>query len=248
MVRMPPYLLEFVRRIAGSLRRVGLISAGALFALAGCASETLFRSSFDSNRIGMPPSAMQTTGTVQVEGAPGSVVIVDSVPNSVPSNKRWAQISVPNNQAPISALQCNFASTYAEGNYGFLGVLFIPSGRAVASVEFDTGPSSSQPSTSFLHLDFLRSGDVRFDNDRTETALGRFPHDEYFTLSVRIDVTSVGASAYVTLFGTGASRRPVFHNIQRSGLARQYGAIRLSMEYPGTGSFAATDLIVTRKR
>jgi hypothetical protein len=46
-LQMTHYLLELVRRIARPLRRVGLISAGALLGLGGCASETLFQSSFN---------------------------------------------------------------------------------------------------------------------------------------------------------------------------------------------------------
>jgi hypothetical protein len=244
---MFPNLPELERCIAGPLRSVGLISVGALFALAGCASESLFQSSFNSNAIGAPPSATQAVGTVQVEGAPGSVVIVPPVRNS---SERWVQItraSVANNQAPISAMQGNFARTYADGSYGFLGVLFIPSRSGLASVEFDTGPSGGRPSTSFLHLDFLQSGAVRFDDDSSVT-FGHFPHDQYFTLSVRIDVTSTTAVAGVTLFGTGTSGGTFSYPIRRPRFARQYGAIRLWMGYPWTGSFAATDLIVTRNR
>src|ERR1700758_1136946 len=142
---------------------IGLIAAGALFG--GCASETLFQSSFNSNAIGAPPAATQAVGTVQVSGAPSSVVIVGPVPNS---NERWVQISrasVANNQAPISVMQGNFAKTYPDGSYGFLGALFIASGSGLASVEFDTSPFGSPASTSFLHLDFLQNGTVRFDDN-----------------------------------------------------------------------------------
>jgi hypothetical protein len=184
---------------------------------------------------------------VQVSGAPGSVVIVGPVPNS---SEQWVQISrasVANNQAPISTMQGNFAKTYADGSYGFLCALFIPSGSGLASVEFDTSPSGSPPSTSFLHLDFLQNGTVRFDDDPGVT-FGGFPHNQFFTLSVGMDVTSTTAVAHVTLFGTGTSGGTFDYTIKQPNFARQYGAIKLWMGYPWTGSFDATDLLVTRKK
>ena len=46
-----------------------LAAACALLALAGgCASETLFQSSFNSNAVGSPPSPTQAVGTAQVSG------------------------------------------------------------------------------------------------------------------------------------------------------------------------------------
>jgi hypothetical protein len=239
-------LVDLVWRIARPLRRVGPICVGALIGLDGCASETLFQSSFKSNTIGAPPSATQAVGTVQVSGAPGSVVIVGPVPNS---SEQWVQISrasVANNQAPISTMRGNFAKTYPDGNYGFLGALFIPSGSGLASVEFDTSPFGSPPSTSFLHLDFLQNGTVRFD-DNPGVTFGGFPHNQFFTLSIGIDVTSTTAVAHVTLIGTGTSGGTFDYTIKQPNFARQYGAIKLWMGYPWTGSFDATDLLVTRK-
>jgi hypothetical protein len=174
-------------------------------------------------------------------------VIVGPVPNS---NERWVQISrasVANNQAPISVMQGNFAKTYPDGSYGFLGALFIASGSGLASVEFDTSPFGSPASTSFLHLDFLQNGTVRFD-DNPGVTFGGFPHNQFFTLSVGIDVTSTTAVAHVTLFGTGTSGGTFDYTIKQPNFARQYGAIKLWMGYPWTGSFDATDLLVTRKK
>src|SRR5579862_498364 len=198
-------LVEFPGRIASLWQRVPLlVAAGVLLLLAGCASETLFQSSFNSNAVGSPPSPTQAVGTVQVSGDPGSVVIVGPVPNS---SENWVKItraSAANNQAAISVLQGNFSKTYPGGTYGFLGAIFIPSGSGLASVEFDTSPFALPPSTSFLHLDFLESGMVRFDDDPGVT-FGTFPHDQFFTLSVGMDITSTTAVAHVTLFGTGTS-------------------------------------------
>ncbi len=241
-------LIEFRGRVASLWQHARLLAAaGALLALAGCASETLFQSSFNSNAVGSPPSPTQAVGTAQVSGDPGSVVIVGPVPNS---SENWVKItraSVANNQAGISTFLGNFSKTYSDGTYGFLGVIFIPTGSGLASVEFDTSPFGSPPSTSFLHLDFLQNGTVRFDDDPGVT-FGTFPHDRFFTLSVGMDITSTTAVAHVTLFGTGTSGGTFDYNIKQPNFARQYGAIRLWMGFPWTGSFDMTDLVVTRKK
>jgi hypothetical protein len=238
---------EFPACIASPWQRVRLLAAaGALLALAGCASETLFQSSFKSNAVGSPPSPTQAVGTVQVSGDPGSVVIVGPVPNSSENWVKISRASIANNQAAISTLQGNLSKTYPGGTYGFLGAIFIPSGSGLASVEFDTSPFGSPPSTSFLHLDFLQSGTVRFDDDPSVT-FGTFPHDQFFTLSVGMDVTSTTAVAHVTLFGTGTSGGTFDYNIKQPNFARQYGAIKLWMGFPWTGSFDMTDVLVTRK-
>jgi hypothetical protein len=218
-----------------------------LLALAGCASTTLFQSSFNAQPIGSPPAAAQAVGTLQlVDGAPGSIVIVGPVPGS---SEHWMQVSrpsLPNNTAPISMMQGTFAQTFPDGNYGFLGALFIPSGSGLASVEFDTSPGGSPAAASFLHLDFLQDGSIRFDDDPAVT-FGHFPHDQFFTLSVPIEVTASSAVAHVTLFGTSTSGGTFDYPIKHPSFARQYGAIRLWMGVPWTGSFDATDLVVTRK-
>jgi hypothetical protein len=240
-------VVDFRGRVASLWQHARLLAvAGALLALAGCASETLFQSSFNSNAVGLPPSPTQAVGTVVVSGDPGSVVIVGPVPNT---NENWVKISrasVANNQAAISTFQGNFSKTYSDGTYGFLGVMFIPSGSGLASVEFDTSPFGAPPSTSFLHLDFLENGTVRFDDDPRVT-FGTFLHDQFFTLSVGMDVTSTTAVAHVTLFGTGTSGGTFDYAIKQPNFARQYGAIQLWMGYPWTGSFDMADLVVTHK-
>jgi len=175
-----------------------------LLGLSGCASETLFQASFKNDAVGSPPAANQGVGTVEFSGAPGSVVIVNSVPNS---NEHWAKISragLANNQAPITVLLGKLVKTYPDGTYGFLGAIFIPSGSGLATVEFDTSPATSPPSAEFLHLDFLENGTVRFD-DNPSVTFGQYPHDQFFTLSVNMEVTATTAVAHVTLFGTGTS-------------------------------------------
>jgi len=230
-----------VSRAVRALTAVAAI--GAVLALTGCASTTLF----NSQAVGAPPTTAQAVGTLQlIDGAPGSIVIVGPVPGSSENWMKISRASLPNNTAPISVMQGTLSQTFPDGNYGFLGALFIPSGSGLASVEFDTSPSGSPPATSFLHLDFLQDGSVRFDDDPSVT-FGHFPHDQFFTLSVSMEITSTSAIAHVTLFGTNVSQGTFDYTIRQPNFARQYGAIRLWMGFPWTGSFDATDLLVTRR-
>jgi hypothetical protein len=230
-------------RVSRWLARAAL--AGATL-LAGCASETLLQSNFNANAIGAPPAVNQAVGTMHVvDGAPGSVAIVGPVPGS---NENWVRISraaVENNQAPISMLEGDFSQFRGDGTYGFLAALFIPSGSGLASVEFDTTPAGSPASAPFLHLDFLQNNTVRLNDDPNLT-FGTFPRDQFFTLSVNLEITPQSAVAHLALFGTGTSGTMDF-TIPSLNLARQYGAIRLWMGFPWTGSFDATDIVVTRR-
>jgi len=222
--------------------------AGAALALAGCNSITLFQSSFNAQPTGAPPTTAQAVGTMQlIDGAPGAIQVVGPVPGSSENWVRISRASVANNTAPISVLQGTLAQTFADGNYGFLAAIYIPSGSGLASVEFDTGPLGSPATTSFLHLDFLEDGTIRFDDNPAKTCC-HYPHDQFFTLSVPMEVTATGATAHVTLLGTGVSSGTFDYPIQQPNFARQYGAIRLWMGYPWTGSFDATDLLVTRQK
>jgi hypothetical protein len=242
------FRITLAHRTASCLRLVGLLAAAAaLLAVGGCSSQTLFQSSFSTNPVGAPPSPTQATGTVQVSGAPGSVVIVGPVPSSSENWVKISRASLANNTAPISTMQGNFAKTFSDGTYGFLGAFFIPSGSGLATVEFDTSASGAPASTGFLHLDFLQNNTVRVDDDPSVT-FGSFPRDKFFTLSVTMEITSTSAQAHMTLFGTGTSGGTFDYAIKQPNFARQYGAIKLWMGYPWTGSFDATDLIVTRKQ
>lgn len=210
--------------------------------LSGCASETLFQSSFSSNAAGMPPAANQATGTIQSTGAPGSVLVVPAPPNA---SGQWAQISRKGEQAPISSMLCNFAALKGEGTYGLLAVMYIPSGSGLATVEFDTGLGSSPPSAGFLHIDFLQNNTLRINDDNAQM-FGSFPRDQFFTLSVTLEITATAATAHLQVFGAGASgSRDVA--VSPLSLARQIGAVRFWMGFPWNGSFDVTNILVTRR-
>jgi hypothetical protein len=219
-------------------------AAATLFALAGCASETLFQSSFNSQSMGEVPSVTQAVGTAQVSADPGGVIITGPV---MDSSGNWIKIARTNaRQSAISTFQGNFAKTYPTGIYSFLGVLFIPSGTGLASVEFATAPFGVPASTSFLHLDFTTDNNVRI-NDEPGNTWGNFPRDQFFTLSVSLEITSSSAVAHMALFGTGTSGTKDFTiPVPLSNFAHQFGAIKVWMGFPWVGSFSATDLLVTR--
>ena len=81
--------------IATMFRRLPF--ALALTVLAGCASETLFQSNFDSTAIGQPPAPVQATGTANVFGPPGCGWTAGSnwsVARPLPAGMNIAQIKL----------------------------------------------------------------------------------------------------------------------------------------------------------
>ncbi len=223
---------------------------GFVLVLTGCNTTTVFQSNFDSNSVGQAPAHNQATGTIDVSGAPASVVIVSAPPNAT---GKWGQISRANQpEAAISVMQCNFSQFQQDGNYGLLAVLYIPSGTSnVATVEFDTTPQGQPPSTGFLHFDFLQNNTVRI-NDKNDSnhIFGTFPRDQFFTLSVNLQINSSSAKATATLLGSASGSKDI--DIVGDGgplfLARQFGAVKFWMGFPWNGSFDVTDIVITRKK
>jgi hypothetical protein len=229
--------------------------AGLMAFLIGCNSKTVFQSSFDPNTVGAAPSLTQATGTINVSGTPGSVLIV---PAPAAASGNWAQIQrAAGPTAPISAMQCDFSPYQRNGTYSTTVVLFIPSGSGLVSLEFDTAPQAGPPSQGFLHLDFgdfpadkpVHKNTVRINDDDTQL-FGTFPRDQFFTVTVGLDINSSSAMAHANLFGTGASGAKDFNVVTSTfplSLAEQFGAITFFMGSPWGGSFDATNIIVTRK-
>src|SRR6516162_11116404 len=115
----------------------------ALTVLAGCASETLFQSNFDSTAIGQPPAAVQATGTANVFGPPGSVVVVGA-PGS--ASGHWLQVSrasLPGNQAPIAGMVGMLSAVRGPGQYSFICAMFMPTGSGLATLSFEPVPQHS---------------------------------------------------------------------------------------------------------
>ena len=115
-------------------RRIGflLMLTGGLL-LSGCASETLFRSSFSQNAMGAPPAVNQAIGTITVGGTPGNVGVVGPPTNATPPQPtdNWAQISRargPGN--PVNVMMCHLTPFRGEGSYSLLAVLTSPAAAA----------------------------------------------------------------------------------------------------------------------
>jgi hypothetical protein len=213
--------------------------------LSACASQTLFQSNFDATPIGQPPAHMQPVGTANVSGSPGSVVVVAS---PVQTGGRWVQVARPNDPGTIVAFQGNFAQFAGDGSYTFDATLFIPTGQAVASVQFE---QFNQPVADsfkgFLHLDFLQNGKIHID-DRPETTFtfGAFPHDQPFIVQVTLNINPM-PTAHIALGGAGTSGQADYA-IQGPFIdaARHFGAVRLWMGTPFTGPFDAINIVVTK--
>jgi hypothetical protein len=228
---------------ASLLRPLAIIAAATAIALtAGCSSVTLFQSNFNSNAVGVAPAHAQATGTIDVAGASGSVLVVNPPPGA---NEHWAKISRTGAQAPLSTMLCNFSAVKGAGTYTLAAAMFIPSGSGLATVEFDTSPFGSPPNIGFLHLDFMQDGTVRMDDDNAQI-WGTYQHDQSFDLFVTLDITATTAVAHLSLIGSGTSGTKDY-TVPLGKFANQLGAVKIWMGNPWQGSFDITDIIVTKK-
>jgi hypothetical protein len=227
--------------------RIGFVVCSWLaivVSLTGCGSETLFKSNFDSTSISQPPSPTQAVGTAEVEGPPGSVVVVSS---PVSPSGRWVQISWPTDLTHLPSMRGNFAQLRGAGRYTFSSVFFIPSGTGVATVQFEQADQvvTDPPGLAFCHLDFTQDNRVRID-DKTETTFGTFPRDQAFILQVTLDINPTAPAAHIVLSGAGASGETDYAIIAAERLkALQFGAVRIGMGFPNSGRFDATNIVVT---
>jgi hypothetical protein len=211
-----------------------------LLLLAGCASQTLFQSNFDTP-VGQPPAQMQAVGTAGVFGPPGGNVIV---PSPVTTGGRWLQV---NRTTADTGMQGKFSQFLGDGFYTFDATLFIPSGTDTASLSFE--PSTAQlgtPFENFMHLDFLPSNRIRID-DITDTDL-TFPRDQPFLVQVTLQIGAPKSTAHIVLAGAGTSGTAdytILPPFQQS--SRDFGAIRIWMGFDHHGPFDATNVVVTRR-
>jgi hypothetical protein len=221
--------------------------------LSGCASETLFQSSFNASAVGDPPAHNQATGTATVNGAVSIVQPGDS-------KEHWVRISrIADNVDPIGSFYGHFSHVGADGHYGLLLAMKVGSDivgndpgnitAGAASVEIRPNPTDKPY---LLHLDFLPkqpAGQMIRINDDAANTFGTFAADQTFTLSVGIDVRSGTATASVTLLGAGIGSGSSKQNITLPNppQAGPLGAIQLWMGAPWGGHFDATDIIVTFK-
>jgi hypothetical protein len=242
--------IRVVRAVSRIMPTVALLSLG------GCASTTLFQSSFNAQPLDVPPRTTQRVGTMQLISN-DTAIKVEMNPLYGPSDN-WLRLSrfvFENNinGTPPTMVQATLAQTFPDGNYSFVGVFFVAANGPV-TVEFDASPQGPN-ALSFLHLDFMPDGTVRFDDDPLVTCC-HYERDFPFTLSVSIQVTANSAVAHVSVLGgreiagnidrQGVSQGSYDYTIKQPSFATRFGAFRLSIGYPWAGRFFATDLLVTR--
>lgn len=232
------------RHAAAATMRRRLPVAITLAMLAGC--QTLFQSNFDATAVGQPPAAVQATGTANVFGPSGSVVIVGAPGQT---SGKWLQVSrasLSGNQAPIAGMQGVLSAVRGPGQYSFLCAMFMPRGSGYATLQFEPA-AQPQPGGlySFLHLDFTTDDKVRID-DNDATKFGAFPRDQPFDVSVSLNTAAVPPTAHIALLGTGTSGSADYTIMAPLQFVQQFGAIRVWMGYPWTGYFDTADLLVTR--
>jgi hypothetical protein len=218
-------------------RIVRLSALGFLLLFTGCASTTVFQSSFNSNAVGAPPSQNQAVGTINTSAGTGSSVLVVSPPPGASEN--WVKLTRPANQDALPTMLCNFSQLPGYGTYSLLAALYIPSGSGLATIEFD----NTAYQIGFLHIDFLQNNTVRV-NDDPKQIFGTFPRDRIFTISVTLNITPSSTTASMQLFGTGASGS-FQYSVTPANVVMPYGAVKFWMGFPWTGSFDATDILVT---
>jgi hypothetical protein len=210
---------------------------------AACSSETLFQSNFDSTPDNQPPAHVQQVGTSNVDGPPGSVIVVP--PPVTPSGK-WVQISRAGVQSPVAGLQANFSDFRGDGDYTFSATLFIPAGSGIATIQFEPFNQPANTLKNFMHLDFTQDNHVRIDDDE-DTEFGTFPRGQPFIVQVTLAISAF-SSAHVVLSGAGASGQADLSIVPPfRAMARQFGAVRAWMGFPWVGSFQVTNIAVTRR-
>ena len=248
-----------LRTGATSLMTIGkaklILLLGFLVALTtagSCNSPALFQSNFDATAVGQPPSAAQAVGTASVDGPAGSVLVAAAPPNAQPSGK-WLQIKIANKSGQVASFQGKLTQQPGNGTYVFSTALFIPPTGPqgednVATISFEAlAPQGSLPAE-FLHLDFLSNNRVQIDDDGS-TVFGQFPRNQVFLVQVTLDINATAAKAHIILSGAGASgetdRNVISPLVQQ---AQRFGAVRIRMGFPHTGTFFATNVLVQRKQ
>jgi hypothetical protein len=238
-----PYLHMFTRIISPTFFLAGLTFTAILFS--SCASETIFKSNFDATPIGQSPAHVQPVGTINIDGPAGGVVVITS---PVITGGKWVKITRSPGQQSVTGMQCNTSKLIGNGEYNFSSVLYIPEGSGLVTIQFEPFGQPTGTLTNFLHIDFTEDNRVRID-DNDGTKFGNFTRSKAFMVQVTLKINATGPStAHIALGGDGAAGvadytlLPAFLN-----LAHQFGAVRLWMGFPWTGSFDASTIVVTHK-
>jgi len=240
------------RAAIGTAKRILLLGFVIALTTAGnCNSPTLFQSNFDATAIGQPPSPTQAVGTASIDGPAGSVLVAAAPPNAQPSGK-WLQIKIANKSGQVASFQGKVTQPPGNGTYVFSTALTIPPTGPqgednVATISFEALTSRGSLPAEFLHLDFLANNRVQIDDD-SSTVFGSFPRNQVFLVQVTLDINATAAKAHIILSGAGASGEADRNVISPLvSQAQQFGAVRIRMGFPHTGTFFATNVLVQRK-
>jgi len=200
--------------------------------------KTLFSSNFDPTPDGTPPSTVQAVGTARVEGPTKNVLVVDP---PFPHTNKWVQITgLPPTSGQIVSFVGVLTEVDGEGVYNFSAAVFVPAGSAVASISFETTAAQE-----FMHIDFTTSNTVRID-DLVE--FGSFVPNQVFLVQVTLNISLAQSTARVVVSGGGATGVRDYTMPQPFHiLSLQFGAVRLWKGFGDTGSFDATNIVVTRE-
>lgn len=235
-------LRQFSRRVQ-KCNFFGITFLTFLF-LTGCNSQTIFQSNFNDTPINQPPAHIQATGTANVDGPAGSVIIIASPINS---SDKFIQIGRQASQQSVSGLQCNFSKFIGDGEYVFTCVLYMPTNSGLATIQFESFGQQVSTLTNFLHLDFTQDNMVRLD-DNDVTKFGTFNRNQSFVVQVSLNINDTTQKAHILLSGGGASGEKDYTILPPfRSLAHQFGAVRLWMGFPWTGTFDASTILVTHK-
>ncbi len=152
---------------------------------------------------------------------------------------------VPSADTGVAGFQGNFVASRGDGEYTFTTTVFMPTGSGVATIQCERFGQAANDVSSFFHVDLMPENNVRLDDDEN-TRFGTFPRDQPFIVQLTLNINVGSPSAQVVLSGAGASGNAI-RNISPAfiPIARQFGAIRAWMGFPHTGSFNATNIVVS---
>jgi len=211
--------------------------------LAGCSTETLFQSNFNSSAVGATPAPVQAVGTASIFGPAGSVVIAAPMGTSTDN---WLRIDRPAKSEDISGMQAELSQIRPPGQFTFLAAMYIPTGSGLATIQFGPqNPAGGEQLPSFMHIDFMQNNTVRID-DNNATEFGSFPRNQTFDVIVGLNTSASPPTAHISLVGTGATGSADYTILPaEQSLSQQFGSVTVWQGYPWTGPFEATDLLVT---
>jgi hypothetical protein len=208
--------------------------------VAGCGA-TLFQFD-DTAPLNQPPPNIQKVGTADVDGPPGSVLMVSSPSGS---GGRWLQIKRTPGQTSVSGFKANFTEVAQDGTYEFSCFLYIPSNVGTVTIQFEPPGQPVGELRNGLHIDFTQDNRVRID-DNESTLFGSFQRDHVFMVKVTLKLSAT-PTAHIDLIGAFASGSKDYAvPTALANVLRETAAARVWMGVPWTGTFYATTIVVKK--